>query len=75
MSTQLARTISKELRETDFVARCGGEEFPVLASHTDLAEAAKLGERLRESIASTHLILDSGMSKIAASCEVPAPER
>ena len=38
---------SEPLRSSDVVARVGGEEFAVLAAHTDLAGAAHLAERIR----------------------------
>ena len=43
----IARTIAGGLREGDFVARFGGDEFAALLPHTDLGEAEALAERLR----------------------------
>jgi diguanylate cyclase (GGDEF)-like protein len=43
----IARTIAKGLREGDFVARFGGDEFAAILPHTDLGEAEALAERLR----------------------------
>ncbi len=40
------------LRDSDFAGRFGGEEFLLLLPDTDVAGAARLTERLRESIAS-----------------------
>jgi diguanylate cyclase (GGDEF)-like protein len=45
--TVMARTIAGGLREGDFVARFGGDEFAALLPRTDLAEAEALAERLR----------------------------
>ncbi len=47
----VARALKSNVRETDFVARYGGDEFCIL--FTDITEdaAAMLAERLRESIA------------------------
>ena len=42
-----ARMLSTRVRESDFVARWGGEEFAVIASMTDAAGAARLAEKLR----------------------------
>jgi len=43
----IARTIAGGLREGDFVARFGGDEFAALLPRTDLSEAEALAERLR----------------------------
>jgi diguanylate cyclase (GGDEF)-like protein len=43
----IARTIAGGLREGDFVARFGGDEFAALLSRTDLSEAEAMAERLR----------------------------
>lgn len=48
----LAFIIKSSLRESDFVARWGGEEFALLFPDTPLAEAAEICERLREGIKS-----------------------
>ncbi|MDX6635481.1 MAG: hypothetical protein QOF06_1684 [Solirubrobacterales bacterium] len=43
----IAQAIAGELREGDFVARFGGDEFAALLPHTDLSEAEVLAERVR----------------------------
>lgn len=43
----ICRGIQAVLRQVDFLARIGGEEFVVLAPDTDLDGALRLGERLR----------------------------
>jgi diguanylate cyclase (GGDEF)-like protein len=43
----IARVIAGGLREGDFVARFGGDEFAALLPRTDLSEAEALAERLR----------------------------
>ena len=43
----MARAIAGGLRESDFAARFGGDEFAALLPHTDLKEAEALAERLR----------------------------
>lgn len=47
---QLARTIEANLRESDFVARFGGEEFLALLPDTPLADAYQVAEKLREAV-------------------------
>ncbi|MDP9434589.1 MAG: diguanylate cyclase, partial [Actinomycetota bacterium] len=48
---EVARRLSGQLRTEDVLGRWGGEEFLVLAPHTDLAAAGVLAERLRSSLA------------------------
>jgi diguanylate cyclase len=48
----LARTLRARLRRTDFIARYGGEEFVVLLPETELHEALKAVEMIREAVAS-----------------------
>lgn len=53
----LADVMVRTLRQTDVIARFGGEEFVVLLPHTSSQEAAHLAERLRNSIEFTPLNL------------------
>lgn len=50
---QLTASVEASLRETDHLGRWGGEEFIVVASHTPLAAAAQLAERIRVAVADT----------------------
>ena len=50
-----ARLLSTRVRESDLVARWGGEEFAIIASMTDAAGAARLSEKLRTLMEVTHL--------------------
>ncbi|MFN8574866.1 MAG: diguanylate cyclase [Gemmatimonadaceae bacterium] len=47
---EVARHITRSLRDTDYAARYGGEEFAILLPDTDREGAHQLGERLRASI-------------------------
>lgn len=49
----VAALLRTELRESDFVARFGGEEFVLLLPQTDLPGALIATERIRQSIAGT----------------------
>jgi diguanylate cyclase (GGDEF)-like protein len=49
----LARALAGSLRATDRVGRFGGEEFLVVAPHTDTAGATALAERLRAAVEQT----------------------
>ncbi|GAB4129742.1 MAG: hypothetical protein OHK0050_43770 [Roseiflexaceae bacterium] len=46
-----AEVLQQHIRETDSIARIGGEEFALLLPHTDLQQAIQLCERLRQRIA------------------------
>lgn len=45
-----ARSIQSSVRETDFVARFGGEEFMILLPDTAIHEAATVAEKIRHTI-------------------------
>ncbi|HAY09100.1 MAG TPA: hypothetical protein DCY18_04045 [Thauera sp.] len=44
---QVATCLAHSMRETDFVARFGGEEFIAILPDTDLSGAVQVGEKLR----------------------------
>ncbi|MDN3639417.1 diguanylate cyclase [Simiduia curdlanivorans] len=46
-----ANTLTKVVRETDFCARWGGEEFIIVSSNTDLKAASTLAERIHNKLA------------------------
>ena len=46
----VAKVCKKNMRETDFLARFGGEEFCFLFPETDLNSAALIAERIRHAI-------------------------
>jgi diguanylate cyclase len=48
--TVVAKLLSKQIRETDFVARFGGEEFVLLMPETTMEQALKVAENLRRSV-------------------------
>ncbi|PLY07695.1 MAG: diguanylate cyclase [Arcobacter sp.] len=47
---EIGNILTKFTRETDFVGRWGGEEFLIICSKTNKAEALKLAENLRNTI-------------------------
>ncbi|WP_114696338.1 GGDEF domain-containing protein [Motiliproteus coralliicola] len=49
----VAKLLTKRLRESDFVARFGGEEFVVLMPETDAAKAQQVVEVLRKTVAAS----------------------
>lgn len=50
MLKHFARRVGLALRESDFVARFGGEEFVIIMPQTRLEEAVRITERIRSSI-------------------------
>jgi len=48
-------TIRDQLRDYDLAARFGGEEFALVLPETDLAKAAQVAERIRQTVASISL--------------------
>ncbi len=49
----IARVLQAHLRETDFLARFGGEEFIVILPETDLVAARDVADKLRIAVASS----------------------
>lgn len=47
----IARSLQKNIRDTDFIARFGGEEFVILMPETNIEEALAAANKLREFIA------------------------
>jgi diguanylate cyclase len=45
---QVANSLTKAIRDTDSVARFGGEEFVVIMPHTDLEESCLFAERFQQ---------------------------
>ncbi len=56
-----AATMGEMIRPGDLLARYGGEEFCVLLPETGLAEAAAVGERLRERFATVRIRADDAV--------------
>ncbi len=74
----LAVIMAKTLRTADIICRYGGEEFCVLLPHTQIEEALRAAEKLREAVESTELAgvrltVSVGVSSIG--CGADAPER
>lgn len=51
----VATLLDQAVRETDTVARFGGEEFVIVLPHTDLEGGAVFAERLRQTVATQNL--------------------
>ena len=52
----MAGEIKKNIREIDFFARIGGEEFLILAPETDRERAVNLAEKIRETVAAISFV-------------------
>jgi diguanylate cyclase (GGDEF)-like protein len=57
----MARILVNTVRETDLLARYGGDEFVVLCSNTDRDGAYLLAEKIRSTIEESSFILDDSM--------------
>ena len=62
--------VGSYLRQTDILARWGGEEFVVLARQTRLAEARRVAERIRLAISSLPFPTKAGNLRITCSIGV-----
>src|SRR5262249_52962380 len=65
----VARRLEAACRQSDVVARWGGEEFLVVARLTDRTQAAAQAERLRRSVADGSFALDDGRG-LTVTCSV-----
>ncbi len=67
---EVSRRLQQGLRDSDVLARVGGEEFMVLLPHTPAAGAVQLAERLRLAVAQTPVNLGSRALDITVSIGV-----
>lgn len=63
----VARELRKSIREVDFVARLGGEEFIILMPATDAEEARLAAERMRQWVAALRVPWPTGVLGCTAS--------
>ncbi|MDD3030124.1 MAG: PleD family two-component system response regulator [Alphaproteobacteria bacterium] len=59
---EIAHRISNNIRPTDFFVRMGGEEFAIVMPETELQNAAKIAERIRQRIAEESVPVDNTLS-------------
>jgi diguanylate cyclase (GGDEF)-like protein len=70
----IARALTTHLRAADRLGRVGGDEFLVVASHTDAAGAAALGERLRAAVEQARVAYASQVIPMTVSVGVAVAE-
>ena len=68
----VARACAGGKRQSDIVGRLGGEEFAILLPETELAQAAIVAERLRETIAGQVMTAHKVHFKVTASIGIAA---
>jgi diguanylate cyclase (GGDEF)-like protein len=66
----MARTLTRASRETDLVARIGGEEFALILPETGAVEARMVAERIRRSLEETPVVWDGQTLVITCSAGV-----
>jgi diguanylate cyclase len=64
----IARTLQNNLRESDFLARFGGEEFVVLMPQTELNAAIGAANKLREAVEANQFHYQQKRVLITISC-------
>jgi diguanylate cyclase (GGDEF)-like protein len=64
---EVAYVLRQSIRDVDFVARLGGEEFVVLMPDTDIEAARQAAERMRQTIAVMQVEHETGASLCTAS--------
>jgi diguanylate cyclase (GGDEF)-like protein len=52
----LGQLLIKKARDTDIIARYGGEEIAILALHTSVSDAVDLAERLRQAVETSIMV-------------------
>jgi diguanylate cyclase (GGDEF)-like protein len=63
---ELSAILGRLKRETDIVARFGGEEFCLLCEETDAAGAMRLAERMRQEL--EHTTFETELGKLKVTC-------
>jgi diguanylate cyclase (GGDEF)-like protein len=63
----VASVTAEAVRDTDVLARYGGDEFVLVAPETDEANALRLAERIREALRSRDVSVNSHRLRVTAS--------
>jgi len=70
----VAATLRTLVRESDFIARVGGEEFMVILPESSLADAARVGENIRAGIAASQPPIDRQVT-VSVGVALATPEQ
>jgi len=60
--TQIAKSLEHTVRNTDFVFRCGGDEFGVVLPGTDLEGAMRVAEKILQKVENGEILTSLGYS-------------
>lgn len=66
---QVAEVLRRTMRDSDTIARWGGEEFLLLARDTTRAEATKMAERIRAAVEGHPFLTESGLT-LRSTCSI-----
>jgi len=66
----VAQVVKKQARETDFVARYGGEEIALVLPETDAGGASVIAERIRNAVERARHLTDTGPLQVTLSIGV-----
>jgi diguanylate cyclase (GGDEF)-like protein len=69
---QVARILAASIRETDFAARLGGEEFAVILPETELSQAVDTADRIRVAVERGSIEYEGQTLSVRASAGVSA---
>ncbi|HUG68053.1 MAG TPA: GGDEF domain-containing protein [Pirellulaceae bacterium] len=67
---EVARVLNAATRESDLVARLGGEEFAVVIAGVEASEARRAAERIRKAVAATAFRYEGQSLRVTVSCGV-----
>ncbi|MCA9143235.1 MAG: GGDEF domain-containing protein [Planctomycetaceae bacterium] len=67
---EVARVMNTVTRESDVVARLGGEEFAVVLGGVEASEARRAAERIRKAVAATAFRYEGKSLRVTVSCGV-----
>lgn len=67
---QIARRISACIRQIDYAARYGGDEFSVILPNTNIADATVVAERIVQMVGSTPMVWENQKIKLSVSIGV-----
>ena len=59
---QIAKTVESTVRNTDFVCRCGGDEFGVVLPGTNIEGAMHVAEKILQKVESSNILTSLGYS-------------